>query len=390
MAAIASSAIGLKPTSAQGADCPAWRASVGAGTLVLSLHGDWSVRGETATVYAPVQLLERTDVRTIGFDSSDLGTWDSSLLLFLSALRAAAARRRIDFEPAGLPTASQRLLLLLPADHLAVVPASARVGLAERIGEWTIRRCADVAALTTLFGAALLRAAASLQGKVKTRAGDFLSFVYGAGVSALPIVALVNVLVGAIVAFLGGIQLRRLGAEGYVGNLIGVTEVREMGPLITAIVMSGRTGSAYAAEIAAMQGSEEIDALRALGIPIFDYLVLPRLAAFTTMMPPLCTYAAALGIFGGCAVAVFMMNIAGGVVTVHLRAAVAGSDIFLGLAKSIAFGSWIAIAACHIGLRSGRSATDVGRAATTASVSGIVGVIALDAMFDLCAEALGI
>ena len=156
-------------------------------------------------------------------------------------------------------------------------------------------------------------------------------------------VALVNTLVGAIVAFVGGIQLRRLGAEIYVSNLIGVTVVREMAPLITAIVMSGRTGSAYAAEIAAMQGSGEIDALRALGVPVFDYLILPRVTALTVMMPLLCTYAGALGMLGGFAVAVDMMHITAGAFVTHLRAAVAGTDIFLGLAKSVVFGSWVAI-----------------------------------------------
>ena len=163
-----------------------------------------------------------------------------------------------------------------------------------------------------------------------------------------------------------------------------------MAPLITAVVMSGRTGSAYAAEISAMRGSDEIDALRALGIPIFDYLVLPRLAALGAMMGLLCVYAGALGILGGFVVVVCMLNISAGTFAAHVVDAVTGADIILGLAKSIAFGSWIALSGCRIGLGAGRSATDVGRAATTAAVSGIVGVIALDALFDVCAEALGI
>jgi phospholipid/cholesterol/gamma-HCH transport system permease protein len=139
-----------------------------------------------------------------------------------------------------------------------------------------------------------------------------------------------------------------------------------------------------------MQGSEEIDALRALGIPIFDYLVLPRLVALGGMMAPLCAYAGALGILGGFAVAVWIMDLSAGTFAAHIRDAIAGTDIALGLMKSIAFGAWIAVAGCRIGLSAGRSATDVGRAATTAAVSGIVGVIALDALFDVCAQALGI
>jgi phospholipid/cholesterol/gamma-HCH transport system permease protein len=387
------SAAGLEPDAAPSAQClsrPGWRARVRADTLVLSLQGDWSVRSEGSHARTPGRLLEQPDVRAVVFDSSDLGSWDSSLLIFLASLREASVMHRVDFDESGLPAATRRLLALLrtePQNQAAIRP---HIGMAERVGEWALARWSDGAALATLAGEAVLRAAPALRGKVRTRAGDLVNLIYGASAAALPMVALVNILVGAIVAFVGGIQLRRLGAEVYVSNLIGVTEVREMAPLITAIVMSGRTGSAYAAEISAMQGSGEIDALRALGIPIFDYLVLPRLAALGTMMAPLCAYAGALGILGGFAVSVSMMNISIGTFKVHLLDAVTGADIVIGLAKSIVFGSWIALAGCRIGLGAGRSATDVGRAATTAAVSGIVGVIALDAVFAVCAEALGI
>jgi phospholipid/cholesterol/gamma-HCH transport system permease protein len=369
---------------------PGWQASVSADTLVLCLHGDWSVRSEGSHARTPERLLEHPDIRAIVFESSELGSWDSSLLIFLSSLREAAAMRRVDFNEAGLPVATRRLLALLPTEPQRSAATRTHIGVVERVGEWALARWSDGAALATLAGEALLRAVPALRGKVRTRAGDLLNLIYDSSAAALPMVALVNILVGAIVAFVGGIQLRRLGAEIYVSNLIGVTEVREMAPLITAIVMSGRTGSAYAAEIAAMQGSEEIDALRALGIPIFDYLILPRLLSLGAMMAPLCAYAGALGILGGWTVAVCMMNISAGSFASHLLDAVAGTDIVLGLAKSITFGSWIALAGCRIGLGAGRSATDVGRAATTAAVSGIVGVIALDALFDVCAEALGI
>jgi phospholipid/cholesterol/gamma-HCH transport system permease protein len=384
MLAISSSAINTDDISA------AWHARVRANTLVLSLHGDWSVRSEGSHARTPDGLLEQPGVQAVAFDTRELRNWDSSLLIFLSALREASIMHRVDFDESGLPTATRRLLALLRTEPQAPAAMRAPIGVVERVGEWALARWSDGTELAALAGEAVLRAAPALRGKVRTRAGDLLNLIYGTSVAALPMVALVNILVGAIVAFVGGIQLRRLGADVYVSNLIGVTEVREMAPLITAIVMSGRTGSAYAAEISAMQGTEEIDALRALGIPIFDYLVLPRLAALGAMMAPLCAYAGALGILGGFAVAVCMMNISAGSFTVHLLDAVAGTDIVLGLVKSIAFGSWIALAGCRIGLGAGRSATDVGRAATSAAVSGIVGVIALDALFDLCAEALGI
>jgi phospholipid/cholesterol/gamma-HCH transport system permease protein len=380
----------VRPRSAGCIGSPGWRACVRGGNLTLFLSGDWTLRDEGSHARTPGVLPEHKDVGAIAFDSSDLGSWDSSLLIFLASLRELAARERIEFDESGLPAATRGLLALLPAEQQVPAAALRRIGAIEKIGEWAIRKWSDWVALAALIGEAAMRAVPALSGKVRTRAGDLGVYLYGAGVAALPMAALVNLLVGAIVAFVGGIQLRRLGAEIYVSNLVGVTEVREMAPLITAIVMSGRTGSAYAAEIAAMQGSDELDALRTLGIPIFDYLVMPRLLALTSMMPLLCAYAGALGIAGGFAVCVFMLHLAAGLFLVHVQAAVAGADIVLGLAKSIAFGSWIAIAACRIGLSAGRGATDVGRAATTAAVSGIVGVISLDALFDVCAEACGI
>jgi phospholipid/cholesterol/gamma-HCH transport system permease protein len=369
---------------------PGWRACVEAGLLTLSLSGDWSVCNEMSNGGTAACLLQYLDARKIHFDSSELGRWDSSLLVFLSSLREISLRRHIEFDESGLPAAIRSLLTLLPVEVDIPAPAPRHLGMLERVGGWVLGCWSDGAEIAALIGESVWRVVPALRGRVRTRAGDLLAFMHAAGAGALPMVALVNVLVGAIVAFVGGIQLRRLGAEIYVSNLIGVTEVREMAPLITAIVMSGRTGSAYAAEIAAMQGSEEIDALRALGIRIFDYLILPRVSALSAMMAPLWAYASALGIFGGFAIAVFMMHISAGTFVAHLRAAVAGADIVLGLSKSVAFGIWIAIASCRIGLGAGRSATDVGRAATTAAVSGIVGVIALDALFDLCAEAMGI
>ena len=211
-----------------------------------------------------------------------------------------------------------------------------------------------------------------------------------AGLAALAIVAIVNGLVGAILAFVGAVQLRRFGAGIYVADLIGIATTREMAAVMTAIVMAGRTGGAYAAQLATMQGNEEIDALKVLGIPIFDFLVLPRLTALVAMMPLLYLYACAIGLLGGFVVGTGMLDLTPAAFLEQTRDAVAGRQFMFGLLKSIAFGALIALAGCHIGLRAGRSAADVGHAATTAVVASIVGVIALDAVFAVCANALGI
>ena len=368
---------------------PGWRAQQQGNRLLLALSGDWSERAKVARTSEPEALLGCSGVQVILFDSSDLTHWDSSLLILLSSLREASRRRDIQFDETGLPSAARRLLALLPAPPHEQVVARPHSGAIQRAGEWAIEIGSRCIAFTTLVGELALRTVPALRGEVRARADDFVELVRKAGAAALPTVALVNILVGAIVAFVGGIELRRLGAETYVTNLIGVAEVREMTPLVTAIVMSGRTGSSYAAEIAAMQGSEEIDALRALGISVFDYLMLPRVAALTLMMPLLCIYAGVLGVLGGFAIAVYLTHVSSGAFVEHLQAAVSGSDVLLGLAKSITFGSWIATVSCRIGIGAGRGVADVGRAATSAAVSGVVGVIALDALFDVCANGLG-
>jgi phospholipid/cholesterol/gamma-HCH transport system permease protein len=166
--------------------------------------------------------------------------------------------------------------------------------------------------------------------------------------------------------------------------------VREMAALMTAIIMAGRTGGAYAANIAAMQGGEEIDALKAFGIPVFDYLVLPKILALTAMMPILYLYGCAVGIMGGLVVGAATLGMTPMSFFIHARDSLSVTQLDLGLAKSVAFGAFIALVACRVGIRAGRAAADVGNAATSAVVAAIVGVIALDAVFDLCANALRI
>jgi phospholipid/cholesterol/gamma-HCH transport system permease protein len=217
-----------------------------------------------------------------------------------------------------------------------------------------------------------------------------LDCAWDAGIAAVPIVTVVNVLVGGILAFVGAAQLRRFGAGIYVADLIGVAVVREMAAVMTAIIMSGRTGGAYAAQIATMQGNEEIDAIRVAGIPVFDYLILPRITALTCMMPVLYLYGCAIGILGGVVVAKLTLGLNATTFLEEMRTAVEFHQFLLGLVKSVVFGAVIAFTGCRIGLRSGRSAADVGDAATKAVVVGIVCVIALDALFAVCANRLGI
>ncbi len=237
--------------------------------------------------------------RALSFNADELGTWDSSLLVFLAALRQHAAARRLGFDPAGLPEPAQRLLALLPQSNAGPATVRPRPFWITRLGLAATGLVAELTNVTALVGDTVLRVSAALAGRSRMRPTDLLGAMRDAGIGALPIVAVVNLLVGGILAFVGAVQLRRFGADIYVANLVGVSVVREMAALMTAIVMAGRTGGAYAAEIASMQGTGEIDALRVIGIPIQDYLLLPRTLALTVMMPLLYLYASAIGIFGG-------------------------------------------------------------------------------------------
>jgi phospholipid/cholesterol/gamma-HCH transport system permease protein len=222
------------------------------------------------------------------------------------------------------------------------------------------------------------------------RPSDLIEAMFDAGVAALPIVTVVGLLVGGILAFIGATELSKLGAGVYVANLVAVGMVREMAALMTAIIMAGRTGGAYAANIAAMQGAEEIDALNAMGIPVFDYLILPKVLALAAMMPILYLCGCLIGIFGGMCVGALTLHVTPMSFFVRVQESLSLSQFALGLAKSLCFGAFVAIVGCGVGLRAKRSAAAVGAAATTAVVVSIVGVIALDAIFDLCASVLGI
>jgi phospholipid/cholesterol/gamma-HCH transport system permease protein len=367
-----------------------WRATIEGANTLLTLTSDWTMQDTAVESDVAEKLLDRSDLRSMAFDSRELGRWDSSLLVFLSALRQASLQRGIHLNETGLPAAARRLMALLPDKPAAVVAPARRGGMLGRVGSSVIAQYSELVAITALVGDEILRTGAALCGRARMRGIDLITCMYDAGIAALPMVALVNILVGGILAFVGAVQLRRFGAGIYIANLVGVAEVREMAAVMTAIVMSGRTGGAYAAEIAAMQGSEELDALRVFGIPVHDYLILPRVCALTLMMPLLYLYGSAMGILGGFVVAVAMLNISPESFIAQTRSAVTESEIVFGLIKSLLFGALIAFAGCRIGMKAGRSATDVGYAATTAVVVGIIGVIVVDAICAVCANALDI
>ena len=207
---------------------------------------------------------------------------------------------------------------------------------------------------------------------------------------ALPIVSLVSLLVGVTLAYTGAIVLRQYGGDIYIADLIGLSMVREMGAVMTAMVLSGRTGAAFAATLGNMKANEEIDALETLGIPAVQFLVMPRILALGVMMPLLALYANALGILGGILVAFGLLGIPPTAFWVEMLTSLDLSDITTGVIKATAFGLIIGLSGCLRGLQADRSASGVGQAATSAVVTSILLIIIADAIFAVVFNALGI
>ena len=240
------------------------------------------------------------------------------------------------------------------------------------------------------LGQVLISAALAFTGRWQFRPKDLGRITADCSGRAVPIVTVVNVLVGAILAFVGAVQLVKFGAGIYVADLVGIAVAREMAAIITAVVMAGRTGAAFAAELATMQSNEEVDALEVLGLSAVDFLVLPRVTALLLMMPLLYVYGCVTGLIGGMLVAAGMLQISPAAYLDRTLLALDWSHLGLGFAKSFVFGALIGMVGCYFGLYATRNAEGVGVATTNAVVTSIVGIIVLDAIFAICANALGI
>jgi phospholipid/cholesterol/gamma-HCH transport system permease protein len=370
---------------------PAWQLRRANDRHVLALAGDWIAQSGRIPDFPANGLTAVASGQTVAFDVDRVGRWDSGLIEFLWDARRAAVTVGIVIDSSALPDAARKLLGLLP-DRLAQSGAAPRRGFRPLgwIGERTIGLLTEVGVLSSLLGVTAKGGALALTGRARMRAVDLFADIRDAGPSALIIVSVVNFLIGAILAFVGAVQLRKFAADIYVANLVGLALVREMAAVMTAIVMAGRTGGAYAARIATMQGNEEIDALQVIGIPVTDYILLPSILALVFTMPLLYLYGCLIGMLGGFVVSSAMLNITGAGYLSQTLGAVGLDQFVFGFGKSIAFALLIGITSCNIGLKAGRSAADVGIAATRAVVTGIVGVIALDAVFAVMADVAGL
>ena len=362
-------------------------------TLQVRLKGSWTI-GQKLPSGGEVQSQIESDpaIKQITFDAQELSDWDSGLLSFLTKIINQCSAKNISVNQEGLPEGVRKLLQLAFAvpERKGARKEAVQEPLLARIGAATI--AAGLAFIDTLsfIGEAFLTFLKFFVGKARFQRSDLMLTIQQSGIQALPIVSLISVLVGLILAFIGAVQLMMFGAQIFVADLVGIAMVRVMGAVMVGVIMAGRTGAAFAAQIGTMQVNEEIDALQTLGISPMEFLVLPRMLALILMMPLLCVYADLMGVLGGFIVGVGMLDIS---VTQYINQTIKALNLyhfFIGLFHAFVFGILIALAGCLRGIQCGRSASAVGQATTSAVVTSIVSIVVATAIITIVANLLGI
>ncbi len=359
----------------------------------LELSGNWRfVDGIPEAAPLLSQLSSTNQPPRLHFDSRRLEQWDTGFMTFLLGLLANCQEHQIQVDQTGLPPGAQKLLKLA---HAVPERKGARrevLGqpILTKVGNVTIEMHRHWSELLFFIGQVFFALGRMLRGQARFRRSDLLYQIECAGPMALVIITLISTLVGMILAFVGAVQLRLFGAQIFIANLVGLGMAREMGAMMTAIIMSGRTGAAYAAQLGTMQVNEEIDALKTMGISPIEFLVLPRLLALSLTMPLLCVYADFMGILGGAIVSATMLDISFFQYFQQVQTAVPLKHFIIGIVKAVIFGVLVATAGCFRGMQCGRSASAVGFAATKAVVTSIVLIVVADAIVTIACQILGV
>lgn len=359
--------------------------------MVVTVGGRWRMREGVPAVEPILASLRADPPPAVAVRADGLEEWDASLLSAIAQIGETSRVLGASVDPSGLPAGLRRLL-----DMMARVPIRPTPGPPPRktILEWIGYAALDAHEFPLQVLGFIGDVATALWrlvvGRAHMRKEDFFLALQVCGANALPIVGLVAFLVGLILAFVGAVELQRFGSEIYVANLVGVAMVREMGAMMSAIVVAGRTGAAFAAEIGTMRVTQEVDALTTVGISPIEFLVLPRVLALSLMMPLLTLYADILGILGGAAVGLGMLGIQPALYLKQTVLAVTFTHLWGGVAKGFVYGALVAGAGCLQGLRTGASAAAVGHATTSAVVTSIVLIISACGTFAVVFYILGI
>ncbi|MDR2737703.1 MAG: ABC transporter permease [Puniceicoccales bacterium] len=357
------------------------------------ISGKWLLREKNTTAEECIgEILRKDRIKKVVLKSKNLTSWDSSLVNFLAKILKVCEERQFATNVDGIPVGARRLVDLSKSydNGKPVVEQKKRRTIREF---WGAAWCLFIAKLQNFvdfLGELCIGISAFFSGRAHIREQEFAVILQDAGAKAFPIVALISFLVGLIIAFISILQLAQFGASIYVADLVGIAMMREMGCIMTGVIMSGRTGAAFAATIGTMIVNDEVDALRTTGFSSVNFLVLPRIFALTLMMPLLCTFSSFIGIFGGLCASTFVTDLTVSQYYAQTVGAVSIGDFFVGVSKGMIFGVLIAAIGCMKGLQCGRSSEDVGLAATSAVVTSITAIIVADAIFAVIFSSIGI
>jgi phospholipid/cholesterol/gamma-HCH transport system permease protein len=362
------------------------------GGFCVCLSGDWRLSGRLPEPDPVLQRLAADAAAGLSFDSAGLGAWDSGLISYLVKIVDAARAHQWRVSPEGLPDGVRGLIKLAFAveERAGARRQTARESFLTRLGKSALDWVEGWREGLDFLGRATIAFARFLTGRARYQSSELWHLMQETGAQAFGIVSLISFLVGMILAFVGAVQLTQFGAGIFVANLVGIAMAREMGAMMTAIIMAGRTGAAFAAQLGTMRVNEEIDALSAMGVDPMEFLVVPRMLALMVMMPLLSMYSFVMGVFGGLVVGVGMMDLT---LTEYLNqtfSSVALTQIFIGISKGLVFGVLVAVAGCLRGMQCGNSSQAVGMAATSAVVTSIVLIIVTDGLFAVLLNVLGI
>jgi phospholipid/cholesterol/gamma-HCH transport system permease protein len=363
----------------------------GPGGLLLTIEGRLD-SATTAKVWREAtSAIEKMSPSRVVVDASKINYCDVSGIGLLVEILRRQQMRGGEAEIRGLQARFQRILDLFdPAKFRAAQTEKRRsVNLAEEVGKTVYRIWQDACDLIVFVGEVFVSLVYAFRNPRRVRWKDAFLVAETTGVNALPIIALVSFLVGLIMGFQAVIPMRQFGAEIFVADLVGLAILRELGPLMTAIVLTGRSGSAFAAELGTMKVNEEIDALNTMGLDPVRFLVVSRVIAALAMTPLLTIFSDLIGVIGGSLV---LRSLGYPFVTYwnEILSAVSDMDFLGGLVKSLVFGIMIAGIGCLRGLQTKIGATAVGESATRAVVSGIIFIVIIDGVFSVVYYYLGI
>lgn len=371
---------------------PTYQLTQNGDSTVIAFAGDWRLSSPRPELDRLLSELEDAAPGAVDVEAKALGAWDTGLMVTLYHLATWCEARGLALQTPQLPAEAQGLLALALAvpekegAHQETPPD----GLFTSFGKLVMGFWEEFCGLICFAGEAMIACGNALTKGPRFRPVDFWLIVQQTGVDALPIVALLSFLVGLIFAFVGAVQLEALGASIYIADLVGLSMTREMGAIMSAIILSGRTGAAFAANLGSMKANEELDALETLGISPVAFLVVPRIFAMVLMLPLLVLFSIFIGMVGGLLIGVFVLDLTSAQYIQQTVSVVDLNQFIIGLAKAVVFAVLVAASGCMRGLQAGGSSEGVGRAATSAVVTGITAVIVADAIFAIFLNVLGI